>query len=169
MHILVNHWPSRLEGNRSTRQKRREAARELKKVVDSICQTDPAAKIVVTGDFNDGPEAHSLRKDFDPRFINPLSVALKRTGTAQYRKKWVLFDQILLNENLLHSKTLTLREALVFNPPFLVQPHGRFRGAPKRTFAGRHYQGGFSDHFPVYALFDVHGSMLPSISTLSRS
>jgi len=28
---------------------------------------------------------------------------------------------------------------------------GKFKGNPFRTYVGRWYQGGFSDHFPVYA------------------
>lgn len=169
LHILVNHWPSRLEGRRSTKHKRNALAKELKRVVDHISHLDPQSKIMLVGDFNDNPTDFSLKKLFDSSFTNTLDMANQSTGTAMYRKRWVFFDQILLNENLLNSSEFTFSHAQVFNPPFLVQHQGRHKGAPKRTFQARHYLGGYSDHFPVYALFEYHGSIRPRMSTLSRS
>jgi hypothetical protein len=155
LHILVNHWPSKREGSKSTQSRRREAALQLNRIVDSIYLRDPMSKILITGDFNDEPNGRSLRKDFSHEFTNTLTLADKGPGTARYRNKWILFDQILLNDNLLNSKILNYRDSFIFNPSFLVQQHGRFKGGPKRTFAGRYHQGGFSDHFPVYAIFEA--------------
>ncbi len=169
LHVLVNHWPSRIRGKRSTKHKRQELARELKNVVEQIYRTDPMAKIIIAGDFNDNPSDFSLSKILDQQFVNGLNPSNQKTGTSRYRKRWVFFDQILMNENLLCSKSLSFRETQIFNPPFLVQHHGRFKGAPRRTFQGSYCQGGYSDHFPVYALFECHEPVLPSIKTLSRS
>ena len=155
LHILVNHWPSKREGSKSTKGRRREAALQLNRIVDSIYLRDPMSKILITGDFNDEPNGRCLRKDFSHDFTNTLSSSNKGPGTARYRNKWILFDQILLNDNLLNSKILNYRDSFIFNPSFLIQQHGRFKGGPKRTFVGRYHQGGFSDHFPVYALFEA--------------
>ncbi|WXT99266.1 hypothetical protein N1F78_07345 [Seonamhaeicola sp. MEBiC1930] len=41
----------------------------------------------------------------------------------------------------------------MFDEDFLKTFNGRFKGAPFRTYAGKKYKGGYSDHFPVYAVF----------------
>ena len=156
LHILVNHWPSRLDGSRSTQSKRRELALEMNRIVDAIYRRDPLSKIIIIGDFNDEPDDYSLKEDFSHDFLNTLIHRKMAIGTARHKKKWVLFDQILLNKHLLNSEKLTYRASHVFHPPFLIQSKGRFKGNPKRTFLGRYHQGGYSDHFPVYALFDSH-------------
>ncbi|MGI9546079.1 MAG: endonuclease, partial [Flavobacteriaceae bacterium] len=33
---------------------------------------------------------------------------------------------------------------------FLTEWKGKYRGNPFRTYVGRKYKGGYSDHFPVY-------------------
>ncbi|RMF00010.1 MAG: endonuclease/exonuclease/phosphatase family protein, partial [Bacteroidetes bacterium] len=43
--------------------------------------------------------------------------------------------------------------AYIFNPTYLTQKTGHFKGYPFRTFAGDTYLGGYSDHFPVYVAF----------------
>jgi len=30
------------------------------------------------------------------------------------------------------------------------QSHGKYKGQPFRTFVGKKFKGGYSDHFPVY-------------------
>ncbi|MBT8321166.1 MAG: endonuclease/exonuclease/phosphatase family protein, partial [Eudoraea sp.] len=69
-----------------------------------------------------------------------------------YRDKWHLFDQILMSENLAYPQpgNYFFWKAGIFNPPFLVTSEGPYAGYPKRTYASGIYQGGFSDHFPVY-------------------
>lgn len=155
LHILVNHWPSRHEGSRMTRNKRRELAFEMSRIVDSVYFRDPLSKIVITGDFNDNPGDRSLKQHFSHDFTSIVPLTKTDQGTARYRKKWYLFDQILLNDNVLNSPNLIYRESGIFNPPFMVHSHGKYKGGPKRTFSGLYHQGGFSDHFPVYALFEA--------------
>jgi hypothetical protein len=169
LHILVNHWPSRNGSSRSTRNKRRTMALEMNRIVDSIYHRESTSKIVITGDFNDGPGDRSLKRDFSHDFTNIHPVINKDAGTALYRKKWVLFDQILLNRNLLNSHSLIFRDAGIFNPPFLVNNQGRHKGGPKRTFEGLYHRGGFSDHFPVYAIFESRHGNVPLMRTLSMS
>ncbi|MEL6357013.1 MAG: hypothetical protein AAFQ37_08805 [Bacteroidota bacterium] len=40
----------------------------------------------------------------------------------------------------------------MYNPQYMYQKTGRFRGYPFRAFVGGSYLGGYSDHFPVYVL-----------------
>ncbi|MEO6346429.1 MAG: hypothetical protein ABIO60_00835, partial [Aquaticitalea sp.] len=41
-------------------------------------------------------------------------------------------------------------KADIFDEKFLTQNDGKFKGQPFRTYLGKKYKGGFSDHFPVY-------------------
>lgn len=156
IHILINHWPSRLEGSRSTRNKRRALARLLDNAVESIYRKDPNSKILIVGDFNDQPKDYSLRNDFTHEFFNASEGNDFGRGTARFKNKWVVFDQILLDQNLLNNEYLNYLTAGIYNPPHLIETKGRHKGSPKRSFRGRRFQNGYSDHFPVYAVFDVH-------------
>src|SRR5690606_551373 len=62
MHFLVNHWPSRRGGEARSRPKREAAARLNKKIIDSLLNTNPEAKIISMGDLNDDPTNSSMKK-----------------------------------------------------------------------------------------------------------
>ncbi len=32
----------------------------------------------------------------------------------------------------------------------MIQREGQYKGYPLRTYVGNNFQGGYSDHFPVY-------------------
>jgi len=155
IHVLINHWPSRLEGSRATREKRRALARELDQIVSSIYHKDLNSKILIVGDFNDQPQDYSLRNDFTHDFFNVSERSDFGPGTARFKNKWVIFDQILLDQNLLNNKSLNYLSAGVYSPSYLIETRGRHKGSPKRSFRGRRFQNGYSDHFPVYAVFDL--------------
>jgi hypothetical protein len=72
-------------------------------------------------------------------------------GSNAYRDNWSLFDQLIISEGLLiDDKGYHYFKANVFNKRFLIQRSGRYKDYPFRTFSGNTYQGGYSDHFPVY-------------------
>jgi hypothetical protein len=73
-------------------------------------------------------------------------------GSLAYRDAWNLFDQIIVSQGLLgeNYSTFTFYSARVFNRDFLTQDDGQYRGYPYRTYVGNTWQGGYSDHFPVY-------------------
>jgi hypothetical protein len=60
VHIFVNHWPSRYTGQVETMHKRNTAAVELKRLTDSLLDTDPFSRIIIMGDFNDEPQDESI-------------------------------------------------------------------------------------------------------------
>jgi hypothetical protein len=41
----------------------------------------------------------------------------------------------------------------IFAPEWLKQSEGKYKGSPFRTFGGKNWLNGYSDHFPVYAEF----------------
>ncbi|MDE5706880.1 MAG: endonuclease/exonuclease/phosphatase family protein, partial [Alistipes sp.] len=38
----------------------------------------------------------------------------------------------------------------IFRQNYMIQKSGSFKGYPLRTFVGNAFQGGYSDHFPVF-------------------
>ncbi|PTM02981.1 MAG: endonuclease, partial [Bacteroidetes bacterium] len=72
--------------------------------------------------------------------------------SLSYNFQWNLFDQILFSTNFfdINNSTLNFASADVFNSKFLTQYHGKYKGQPFRTFVGKKFKGGYSDHFPVY-------------------
>ena len=159
LHILVNHWPSRREGTAESAPKRIAAAETLRSIVDGIQENEMDAKIIIMGDFNDDPASKSVKEYFvKDDFYNPMErlIDKEKSGTSTYNKKWNLFDQIIFSKNFLEKKegTLHFKHAEVFNKEWLKIYKGKLKGSPFRTYISKWYQGGFSDHFPVYAFLE---------------
>ena len=154
IYVLVNHWPSRHEGSDETGYKRMVAAQKVVELIDEIRVNDKDAKIIIMGDFNDNPKNNSMRylKD-EGALYNPMEQLMAYTrGSVNHNSKWMLFDQILMTANFLESdqKGLKFIEADIFDDKLLTQNYGKYKGQPLRTYAGKRYTGGFSDHFPVF-------------------
>lgn len=163
MHFIVNHWPSRSGGEARSSYKRERAAQLNRRIIDSLHQIDPYAKIITMGDFNDDPTNKSIKKvlithsdkekTIAKEFFNPMEKMLKQgLGTLAYRDGWNLFDQIILSQAFLNKdyQTYQFYKAGIFNPVYLITPTGQYRGYPFRSYDYGGYTGGFSDHFPVY-------------------
>jgi len=161
VHIFVNHWPSRRDGSEETSDKRVKAAETIKKYMEKIdAQTDDPNYIVM-GDFNDGPDSESIKSLMEcGHLYNPMEKLLSpERGSANYKKTWMLFDQIMVSHNLLNYEkgTHSFAHANIFDKGFLREFKGKFKGSPYRTYAGRKYIGGYSDHFPVYIQLTYNG------------
>ncbi len=154
IHILVNHWPSRRDGAEGTSYKRVVAAEKNREVIDRITDENPDAKIIVMGDFNDDPSCKSVKQHLVKHdLFNPMEKLLTRyRGTTNYRSQWNLFDQIIFTHNFhkYEKGKHSFSNASIFDKDFLKVYKGRYKGTPFRTYAGRKYTGGYSDHFPVY-------------------
>jgi endonuclease/exonuclease/phosphatase family metal-dependent hydrolase len=111
-------------------------------------------KIIVMGDFNDNPDNDSLKLlETESGLFNPFKTVWSRNrGSLNHNFQWHMFDQILCSTNLLNTSTskLSFSNANIFDERFLTQYHGKFKGQPFRTYVGKRYKGGYSDHFPVY-------------------
>jgi endonuclease/exonuclease/phosphatase family metal-dependent hydrolase len=164
-HFFVNHWPSRSAGQLETEPDRFAAARLLKRVTDSVFSKQPSAKVIIMGDFNDEPSdeslvnylnAHTGRNHLQARLDNltvaPSTGAVR--GTLKYQGEWNLFDQIIVSGSLLSdNETLKIKPEgyRIFDDSFLLTIDEQYNGyKPYRTYNGYTYQGGFSDHLPVY-------------------
>ena len=155
VHLFVNHWPSRRDGAVETAYKRIKAAQTIIEYMKKLEATYTNPNYMVLGDFNDDPSSESIQKLVTEQSLyNPmdkLHIPVQR-GSASYDKSWSLFDQILVSHSFLnHEKgTHSFAHANIFDEEFLVEFKGKYKGAPYRTYAGRKYIGGYSDHFPVY-------------------
>ncbi|GGZ61243.1 endonuclease/exonuclease/phosphatase family protein [Mesonia mobilis] len=163
IHFIVNHWPSRSGGEARSRFKREKAAALNKKIIDSLQAEDPYAKIITMGDLNDGPYNTSVKEVLGAKaekeevklkgLYNPMeNMQKKGIGTIAYRDSWDLFDQMILSQPLLDDDYSSYRyyKAGVYNPQYLANPRGRYKGYPYRSFSDGGFSGGYSDHFPVY-------------------
>jgi hypothetical protein len=172
--FIVNHWPSRSSGESVTRPRRNEAATLTRHFTDSLLSINRDAKIIIMGDLNDDPVNESLRKYLkasdDPgklkegELYNCMYPLFKKgIGSLYYRDGMNLFDQIIVSQPLLGKDYTSYKfyTSRVFNKPFLVQQDGQYKDYPLRTYVGATFQGGYSDHFPVYILIVREPKQLP--------
>ncbi len=154
IYVLVNHWPSRREGEKETEPKRMKAAHKVIEIIHQIKVEDKNAKVIIMGDFNDGPNSKSIKHIMNATDVyNPMIDLLSfRRGSLGHHRKWYLFDQILFTTNLFEyeSKRHSFSKVNIFDLEFLKQYKGKYKNFPFRTFVGRKYKGGYSDHFPVF-------------------
>lgn len=149
--VVVCHMPSRREGQQESEPKRLVVAGIIKLFRDSIQKKYPADNFYVMGDFNDEPGNASLKLLTDDKNLNALKhLADKGEGSIKYGSSWNLFDQIISYQGIAGACTNQLNSAEIFSPDWLRQ-HGnpKFEGSPLRTFGGKKYLNGYSDHFPV--------------------
>lgn len=162
MHIIVNHWPSRVGGESNSSPHRKAAAQLNKQIIDSLQAIDPSAKVISMGDFNDDATNASFKKVLKTKadknsigekdLYNPMENMYKKgIGSLAYRDSWSLFDQIYFTHGLLFPKNgYQYWKAFVFNEPMVVAQSGQYKGYPNRSYSNGNYTGGYSDHFPVY-------------------
>jgi predicted extracellular nuclease len=155
IHVIVNHWSSRREGANETEDKRLAASNKVVEIINELKTENETCKVIVIGDFNDDPTNQSIQnlvKNQD--LFNPMiSLFSYSRGSTSHDYKWNLFDQIMFTKNFFETNpnTFSYVEANIFDDDFLKLFNGKYKGKPFRTYIGKKYQGGYSDHFPVYA------------------
>jgi len=154
IYLVMNHWPSRREGQELTEPKRIMASNKVIEVLNNIKTEDPNAKIIVMGDFNDDPKSKSIKQLVQQHDLyNPMESLMSfNRGSLNHLLRWNLFDQILFSTNFFEfdREKHAFSKANIFDKEFLKQFKGKYKGSPFRTYVGRKYKGGYSDHFPVY-------------------
>ncbi|MCK5463708.1 MAG: hypothetical protein KAI95_11855, partial [Bacteroidales bacterium] len=157
-HFFVNHWPSRREGTRKTMPKRIAAAQSLSSKTRNILQADPMAKIVIMGDFNDLPVSESITCYLKDEFYNLAFIPYSRKmGTVFAKGRWLMFDQIMISQGMMIAhgyKIKSSRLTVHFDKRLLFYDKKRAIYRPNRSYSGKKYHGGFSDHLPVYVTMD---------------
>lgn len=140
LHVFVVHLPSKRGGEKASQGRRDAAAAVLQRAVDSLLAADPSRRIVVMGDFND-TDCHVTGLAVPP-FSGPKPVP----GTLRYHGRWEQIDWFFIAPALRDSAAMQ-----IFAPPFLLEPDASYLGVkPRRTYLGPRYNGGLSDHLPIY-------------------
>ncbi|MFD1161595.1 endonuclease/exonuclease/phosphatase family protein [Hwangdonia seohaensis] len=157
VHVIVNHWSSRREGEKETEFKRMASSAKVGEIITTLRLDNENAKIIVIGDFNDDPHSHSIKQLVNGfNLFNPMETLRSYSrGSSYHGRQWNLFDQVLISTNFFKTsdKLFEYYTANIFDEDFLKLFNGKFKGSPFRTYIGKKYQGGYSDHFPVYAIF----------------
>lgn len=166
IHCIVMHWPSKSGGEKRSIPKRIAAAEAARHIADSILAANINANIVFMGDFNDNPTSKSVKVYMHPKvkaidvqpgdLFNPMwKMYSDGIGTYAYRDNWDVIDQIIISSNLVNpakNDSYKFVASKVFMKNFMLTQSGSYGGYPFRTFAGGVYQGGYSDHLPVYII-----------------
>ncbi|MDR0542836.1 MAG: hypothetical protein LBH19_11600 [Dysgonamonadaceae bacterium] len=158
--IFVCHFPSRRNGQFESEPDRIRVASVVRNTVDSLKNNRSNAHILIMGDFNDEPLDKSLSQVLAGKDLYNLFLPVSQhayTGSYKFGDQWNFIDQIFVSENLLNSQNpfhVIENTATIFQADFLLtddRTHGGKR--PKKTFNGRRYEGGYSDHLPVFVDF----------------
>lgn len=160
--VLVNHWPSKRGGSEESDPKRESAARTAREIVDQELIKNQNAKIVLIGDFNDTPDSKAITETLKasketPTINRELFNAFghfpeQKKGSYYYKSEWEMIDQIILSQALLTNKGLHYlpNSATIFESEMIKEQEGKYKGSPLRTYAGKKYLGGYSDHLPIF-------------------
>jgi predicted extracellular nuclease len=168
-HFFVNHWPSRRGGSDKSEISRIAAANRLRNEVDKLYAKDPLSKIIIMGDFNDEPTDISITEYLRATtMVCPVTQALPNDqlynlaavkksqgeGSYKFQGNWSMIDQMIVSGGLANNGYLCETFG-IFNPKFIQQKGGKYEGASLPTFGGKKYFGGYSDHFAIFAIFNL--------------
>lgn len=155
LHVFVLHAPSRFAGKRVTGKYRMQVMQRLMHSVDSIRAIRNDPKIIISGDFNDEAKDASLVY-LQEHGLTDVSLGAKGSnganGTYKYQGLWQSIDHILVSKSMFQL----LSECILNDSPFLLEEDTKYGGKkPYRTYNGYRYLGGFSDHLPLVARFNI--------------
>ena len=167
--VFVCHFPSRTGGEKESEPNRMFAASLLKHYTDSLFTVRTHPNIIIMGDFNDYPSNKSISEVLnakapsaspeDKKLYNLMAERAKDKtfGTYKYQGEWNILDQFIVSGFLLNNKSglcTSAKNAGISNLPFLLEKDEKYSGVkPLRTYYGMKYQGGYSDHLPVFLDF----------------
>lgn len=152
LHVVLCHLPSKAGGAAEATKHRLLAVETLRAVVDSVMNIHADAKLLVMGDFN-----AAVGEKIFKRLMPPLHETLptgrraqhQPRGTYYFQKQWSYLDHILVSEGWLRwqGRCASTESRL----PFLLND----KGTPNRMYRGPIYNGGVSDHLPLYIDVDL--------------
>ena len=159
--VYVCHWPSRYNGTEQTEPYRMCAAKIVRESVDSVFSMRRKPYVVIMGDLNEGPDDPAVREGLKAHPFSSGSMREDRElvsvmdplaeGSYKYQGTWDKYDQFIVSASLLNGFGCTeMKGAEIMRLPFILTDDNTYGGEkPLRTFNGRRYQGGYSDHLPV--------------------
>lgn len=167
--VFVCHLPSRSGGAKESEPYRLHAAHILRTEADSILHRRLHPQVIIMGDFNDYPTNKSIREVLEAEAPSPTLSPLKLYhllarkakskdfGSYKYRGEWGLLDHLIVSGTLLNQSgnffTGEEKAKVSFLPYLLIEDKKYGDKEPFRTYKGMKYQGGISDHLPVFTDF----------------
>ena len=165
--VFVCHMPSRSGGEAKSEPYRLFTAEYLRKTADSVMAVRRRPHVIIMGDFNDYPSNRSIaevlgavkpgKKVQKDKLYNLMDG--RTDGTYRYRGEWGILDQMIVNGFMLKgSKKIRARydKVDILKFPFLMEEDDRYGGdTPFRTYWGKRYHGGYSDHLPVLMELEI--------------
>lgn len=152
IHVMENHWPSKFGGATESIWRREYVANRLKSYCDSIIAVSPNANIVILGDLNEGANSNEIHNILGATSEGPVlyNMSTKEPNgrfSYKYHEKWETIDHAIVSKNL-YKKASPVFE--VVSPTFLLeQDFYNNSYKPYRTYVGRKYNDGYSDHLPI--------------------
>jgi endonuclease/exonuclease/phosphatase family metal-dependent hydrolase len=144
------------------------AANQLYDKAMDILHSDAMAKILIMGDFNDLPVSKSIAVHLNSRahqaikFNEFYNLAhrpyKKKMGSLYAKNRWLMFDQMLISTGMMVGegvKVTSPRLSIHYDKGILFYDKQRSIYRPNRTYSGKKYHGGFSDHLPVYLYLNM--------------
>lgn len=155
--LYAVHLPSKL-GGKEAENKGLKIAEHIMQNIDSVMQCRQNTRVVVLGDFNSDNNSQMLKSAFNAKMYwsteqrQPAILydvikekVPKGLGTYKYKGNWSVIDHILVSGNV------DVLDAGVLDSPFLLEKDTKYGGVkPRRTYSGYKYNGGISDHLPVW-------------------
>ena len=171
--VIVAHMPSRSGGEHASEPLRLYVAGRIRHVADSLMNLRQRPQLIIMGDMNDYPYNKSIREVLhavEPpdgvgavrarslyHLLARKAASGRGYGSYKYNGEWGLLDHIIVNGQLLLPDAplrTSEADAEVFRRDFLLEDDLQYGGRkPRRTYFGRKYIGGYSDHLPVCARF----------------
>lgn len=161
-HFFVNHWKSRRDGMEDTEFKRVATAQILRNKCDELFEKDKNVNIIIMGDFNDVPKSKSLNlilkatdntknPDYNELYNLLYNKSLKEEGTNSRNYNWFMLDNLIVSQSLRKGNKYFAEEGNIFKPDKILYYNAKAdMKVPYKTYGGKNYYGGYSDHLPVY-------------------
>ncbi len=147
---MVNHWPSRSGGEEASEPKRMIAATAAREFIDSVQKYSPKTMIAFMGDLNDYPTNNSAK--LIAELLTPMITkeSGEYKGSYNYRGEWDVLDHIMISANFFSGKKVkAIKDSgKIYSNSFLLEVY-KGDTVPFRTYGGKKYLGGYSDHLPV--------------------
>lgn len=169
--VLATHWTSRVSD--ATGDHRARYADQIYGTFRGMYRSNPKVSFLVCGDFNDTPDAPSVRHlhasgnmekvlqaKTEPMLYNLFADKDPAAGfgTHYYRGKWFLFDQILVSPAMLEGGPWTVDPHSAETINTLVRPGDRHHRPWRFGNPKDHFERGYSDHFPVTVRLKTSGT-----------
>ena len=149
--VYVCHLPSKLGGKDAENSCRR-IADMVAEDVDSLQRVMRNPYIIVMGDMNADESSPLVKRLKSLSFVDLMEE--RKDGTYKYQGRWNILDHILVSERFLKddsSLRTSMDDSGIFSSPFLLERDKTYGGMkPRRTFIWTKYNGGISDHLPVW-------------------